>query len=355
MLSILFGIMLAVHLGPMGPDTPAREPQMAANGSFVALTFGAGNSIYFSASHDAGRTFSTPVKVAEADVLPLSRHRGPHIAISGETIVISAVAGRTLSQGAHAHGLPSDGDLLAWRSIDGGQHWSKGIRVNDVPGAPTEGLHALAANDSGMFFAAWLDKRTGKGTQLRGARSTDGGATWSENIVIYQSPEGTICECCHPSAAIGSNGEILVMWRNWLDGSRDMYLARARDGLAFSKAEKLGTGTWRLNACPMDGGGLVISGNRVVTAWRRDRQVYLASPGETETEIGEGSDVAIASGQPGTYAIWSASTGVRALLPGKEVIALAPKGTFPTVVSLPGASALAAWEDGGRIVIQQVP
>ena len=54
--------MLAVTSGSDGPGAPAHEPQMAANGSMVAMTFGAGNAIYFSASHDAGKTFSTPVQ-----------------------------------------------------------------------------------------------------------------------------------------------------------------------------------------------------------------------------------------------------------------------------------------------------
>ena len=33
-----------VTFGPMGPDTPAREPQMASAGSTVALAFG-GNAV----------------------------------------------------------------------------------------------------------------------------------------------------------------------------------------------------------------------------------------------------------------------------------------------------------------------
>src|ERR1700736_2251159 len=312
MTSLLLTVILAVHLGPMTPDVPAREPQMAANGSMVALTFGSGKGIYFSASYDAGRTFSVPVKVAEAEVVPLNRHRGPRIALPGGAIVISAVAGRTLSQGPHAHGLPSDGDLVVWRSGDSGKSWSKGIVINDIPGAPTEGLHSLAAGPKGDLFAAWLDKRSAGGTTLYGARSADGGATWSKNVLIYRSPDGTICECCHPSAAIAPDGQILVMWRNWLGGSRVMYLARSQDGLTFSKPEKLGTGTWQLNACPMDGGGLAIVQNRVVTAWRRDHEIFLASPGEKEVRIGEGVDVAIAAGQVGVFAVWSTPTGVRA-------------------------------------------
>ena len=156
-----------------------------------------------------------------------------------------------------------------------------------------------------------------------------------------------------PSVAIDSTGQVLVMWRNWLAGSRDMYLARSRDGVAFSKPEKLGTGTWQLNACPMDGGGLVISRNRVVSAWRREHEIFLASPGEKETGIGEGVDVSIAPGAEGVAAVWSTTTGIRALLPGqKDATSVAPKGAFPNIVWLPNGDALAAWELDGTIQIQ---
>lgn len=356
MISLFFGMMLAVTLGPIAPDAPAHEPHLVANGSIVGVTFGAGGGLNFSSSIDSGKTFSLPVSVAEAAVVPLTRHRGPRIALSGNTIVISAVAGRTLAQGPHVHGLPADGDLIAWRSFDGGRSWSRGIVINDVLGAPTEGLHSLASDAKGTLFAAWLDKRGGKGTSLYGSRSTDGGLTWSKNVLIYASPEGTICECCHPSVAMESDGRTLVMWRNWLHGSRDMYLARSRDGLTFSTPEKLGTGTWQLNACPMDGGGVVVNQGKVVTAWRREHEVFLASPGEKEVGIAEGVDVAIAAGKGGVYAIWSTPTGLRALLPGKtDPVAVAPKGSFPNIVVLPTGRALASWENDGRIVIQPVP
>ncbi len=326
---------------------------MAVNGATVGLTFGAGKAIYFSASQDSGQTFSAPVKVAEVEILPLNRHRGPRIVMSGGVIAISAVGGKKLAEGPHAHGLPSDGDLLNWRSADGGKTWSDGTRINDVPGAATEGLHALAGDAKGNLFAAWLDKRGEKGTTLFGARSRDGGKTWSKNVLIYESPEGTICQCCHPSVAIGAGGETLVMWRNWLKGTRDMYLARSKDGVTFTKAEKLGVGSWQLNACPMDGGGLVVAGGRVVTGWRRDGEIFLASPGEQEVSLGRGIDVAIAPAAEGVYAVWSSPGGLMAAAPGgKTPVVLAPKGTFPSVVGLADGRALAAWEAEGKIATQ---
>jgi hypothetical protein len=352
----LLTAFLAVNIGPVTADAPAREPRMAVHGANVALAFGEGNAIYFAISHNSGESFSAPEKIAEAAVIPLTRHRGPHIVFAGDAVVITAVAGKTAAAGPHAHGLPSDGDLIAWRSTNEGKTWSKGIVVNDVPGSPTEGLHALASGANGRLFAAWLDHRGGHGTKLYGAESRDGGESWSKNVLIYASPEGTICECCSPSAVIDAHGEIHVMWRNWLDGSRDMYLARSRDGVHFSKPEKLGDGTWKLNACPMDGGGIAVDNGAIVTVWRRDHGVYLDTAGKTETRIGTGTDPAISAGASGVFAIWTTSSGLLAKVPGKaDPVEMGAKGSFPDIVALPGAGALAAWEDNGRIEIRRVP
>jgi len=354
MFSLFLTMMLAASIGPMGPDAPAREPQMAAERSMVGLAFGAGNTIYFSASHDGGDTFSKPVKVAEASVVPLNRHRGPRIVLAGGAIVISAVAGKTLSHEQHAHGLASDGDLLVWRSLDGGRTWSGGIVVNDVPGSPTEGLHSLAADARGNLFAAWLDKRGGNGTRLYGAHSTDGGASWSKNILIYQSPEGTICECCHPSVATDPDGQVLVMWRNWLGGARDMYLTRSRDGASFSKPEKLGKGSWPLNACPMDGGGLAATATKTIAAWRRGEDVFLAEPGKQEARIGTGKDVALALNGDRTYVSWTEGPKIVLWNNGRTEV-LSGEGAFSALASLPGGGVLAAWEEKGAIVTRRVP
>ncbi len=349
-LSLAFSIQIAAP----GPE-PAREPQLAVSGTTVGLTFGSGKSIYFASSTDGGSRFSKAVRVGDADVLPLNRHRGPRMAMFGNTIVITAVGGKKLAEGPHAHGLPSDGDLWAWRSTDGGKTWTQPVRVNDVSGAPTEGLHTLSSDGKGRMFAAWLDKRGSKGTALFGAISTDGGRSWSVNERIYESPEGTICECCHPSSVFGPDGSIQVMFRNWLGGSRDMYLAKSGDGVHFSPAEKLGKGTWKLNACPMDGGGLAVVKGQVVSAWRRDGEVFVARPGEAEKSLGRGIDVSLAVGENGFYAVWSTPNGVFLSAPGNaEPKAISANGGFPSIAALPGGKAVAAWEEGQQIRILQV-
>ena len=76
-MSLLITALIAAAIPPIATDTPNRQPQLAASNGLVALVFGSGRSVMFSKSLDQGRTFSTPVQVAEAPVLPLSRHRGP--------------------------------------------------------------------------------------------------------------------------------------------------------------------------------------------------------------------------------------------------------------------------------------
>jgi hypothetical protein len=336
-------LLLAVQIAPDNPAVPYRQPQLAVTKELAGVTFGGGNAVYFAGSRDQGKTFSKPVKVGEASALALGRHRGPRIAIDGNAIVISAVvAGR--SGGA-------EGDLVAWRSTDGGRSWSPPLTLNEVPNSAREGLHAMAAGN-GVTFAAWLDLRN-RATQLFGARSSDGGATWSKNVLIYQSPDGHICECCHPSVTVDARGHVYAMWRNWLGGARDMYLARSTDGgLTFQKAEKLGHGTWPLNACPMDGGAIAVdSKGSVVSVWRRAKEVFLARPGQPETRLDEGIDAALALGPDGAYLAWSAGHGLRVKTPAKDQPAmLAEHGAFVHVAG--SGPVLAAWETKAGIVIE---
>jgi hypothetical protein len=80
------------------------------------------------------------------------------------------------------------------------------------------------------------------------------------------------------------------MWRNVLEGSRDFYLIRADASRRFGRPEKLGLGTWKINACPMDGGGLVHAGVKTISVWWRMDDIFVAEPGKPETKIGEGKD-----------------------------------------------------------------
>src|SRR3954467_15560612 len=80
-----------------------------------------------------------------------------------------------------------------------------------------------------------------------------------------------------------------------------MYYAVSTDAKTWS-LQKLGQGTWLLNACPMDGGGLALDSKSVVhSVWRRDASVYATSGTGKEVEVGRGKNPSIAVGQDGPY------------------------------------------------------
>jgi hypothetical protein len=334
-------LLAATNLTPP-TATDYLQPQFAASEKLVAVAFGSPDVVYVAISHDRGATFSQPRKVADVAGLNIHNHRGPRVAITPTAIVVTAINGS---------------DLLTWISSDEGHSWKAGATVNDVPKAAREGLHAMAARPDGLLYAAWLDLRE-KGTQLYGAYSTDNGATWSKNVRIYSSPDGTICQCCHPSVAFAPNGELEVMFRNALAGSRDLYIAASDDGgKTFRTPEKQGAGTWKLNACPMDGGGIAFNAQgKIVTVWRRENEIYLSPNGGAETPIHEGKNPAIASNANGIYVAWTSPEGVFARVPGQpDPVALDATGTFVQLVAIPHGPVLAAWERKGTLQFHTLP
>jgi|HubBroStandDraft_6_1064221.scaffolds.fasta_scaffold51373_3 hypothetical protein len=338
---LLLLLVLAAQLQPGNGSHEFRQPQLAAGPDQVVVTFGSGTAIYFASSDDGGHRFSLPVKVANPTVLALGRHRGPRVNLLPGAIVISAVVDR--------------GNLVSWRSTDRGKTWTGPAAVTDTPGAAQGGFHAISSDQHGNLYAAWLDSRA-SGARVYGSQSKDGGLTWSRNVQIYASPDGTVCDCCTPSVAIDEGGEIWVMFRNVLDGDRDLYLTHSTDGLAFAPAQRLGLGSWPLDACPMDGGGLVAAGGHIVSAWRREEDLFIAEPGHPEYRMGQGKDVAITVSPSGTYVMWSGAKGLRVWKTGAETsVAIGREGAYPALITLPDGAVLAAWEHNGAIEIEKIP
>ena len=280
-------------------DQAPKQPQavVAADGT-VHLVYGVGDAVFYSQSTDGTETFSPPQEAFRVANLSLGMRRGPRIAVAGKAVVVTAIGG--------VQGKGRDGDLQAWRSTDGGTTWQGPVKVNDAADAAREGLHGMASGSDGSVWCVWLDLR-GKQSEVYASKSTDGGATWSSNIRVYRSPDGSVCECCHPSVLV-SDGAVHVMFRNSLAGNRDMYVTTSKDGgKTFAAVKKVGQGTWKLNACPMDG-GMLAPGPKgsLVTVWRRNGEIFSASSaGGKELLLGRGEQPWIAASASGPVIVWT--------------------------------------------------
>jgi photosystem II stability/assembly factor-like uncharacterized protein len=327
--------------------TYARQPQVAVDEmGVIYLAFGAGEAIYVCKSQDNGETYGLPVKVATLPKLALGMRRGPRVSATKHAIVVTAIS-------------HDSGDLVAWNSTDSGQTWSAPVVVNDSPKVAREGLHAMALGKDGLLFCAWLDLRN-DGTQIYGASSADGGRTWSENCCVYASPSGTVCECCHPSVAIDGAGTIYVMWRNVLEGDRDMFLAVSQDvGRTFGEAQKLGLDSWKLDACPMDGGCLAVSAQgQLSTVWRHENKIFRVdqrrqSKRMTQDLLGKGEQPWATATSAGVVVVWLSRRGGKLWLSkptSSEAEILADDASDP-VIAAPltgGGPIVVAWETGTK-------
>ncbi|MDQ6608774.1 MAG: glycoside hydrolase, partial [Bacteroidota bacterium] len=208
-------------------------------------------------------------------------------------------------------------------------------------------LMALSA-DGANVFAAWLDLRDGH-NKIFGAKSGDGGKTWTKNVLVYASPDTTVCECCKPSVVVRGS-KVYVMFRNWLNGNRDLHLIQSSDGgQSFGQAQKLGTGSWALKGCPMDGGGLVVDkGGNPQTVWNRKGKIYAAEPGKEERELGEGRSCTMESVNGKDVYAWVEKGDVVIMKPQGMKKNLG-KGQLPIIRAVNNEHILCVWEHEKQI------
>jgi len=302
------------------------------NSGDIHLVYGNGDSILHSYSSDQGKTFSAPILISVLPRLAASHTRGPQIAATADGLVVTACN--------HL------GDIFSFVKNESGK-WSQTPRVNDMDTVAKENLMALAA-DGDNVFAVWLDLRDTH-NKIFGAKSKDGGKTWSKNIMVYASPDTTVCECCKPAVQVKGNN-VYVMFRNWLGGNRDLYLIQSSDGgNTFGQAQKLGNGSWALNGCPMDGGSIVIDKNgNPETVWNRKGVIYACEPGKEEEELGKGRSCTMETVNDKNVYAWVEDGNVIVMKPQGMKKNLG-KGQLPVIKAVNNEHILCIWENEKQI------
>jgi hypothetical protein len=304
-----------------------------ANDNGIHIVYGTGDSIMYSFSTDQGKRFSAASLIAILPDLAASHTRGPQIASTKNGIVVLA--------------CNEAGDIFSYcKQSSGG--WLPGSKVNDVDTTAKENLMALSADEQ-YAYAIWLDLRGNKQNKIYGAKSDDGGKSWTKNTMVYTSPDTTVCECCKPSVVVKGNN-VYVLFRNWLKGNRDMFLIQSKDGgKSFGEAQQLGTGNWALDGCPMDGGGIAIQPDGIVqTIWRREDKLYTAIPGSPEQQIGEGKSGTVETMNGRNVYAWTEKGELVVTTSGGQRQLLG-KGQHPLLKSVSNDQLVCVWENDHQI------
>jgi hypothetical protein len=126
------------------------------------------------------------------------------------------------------------GDMYFAKSLDGGKSWTTpSIRVSDTCICDW-GMHSrLVVDDAGVIYGAWTDwRRDDDGDEdydIYFSRSTDGGETWSTNVRVNDSSDGSKVIS---SMIVAPDQSVCLVWADWRHGTSDIdvYFARSTDG-----------------------------------------------------------------------------------------------------------------------------
>jgi hypothetical protein len=131
---------------------------------------------------------------------------------------------------------------------------------------------SLFAAPDGQLAAAWLDGRNnlpGAGEQAQG-----GGEMTLRYAAIGRDSglkdevqlDDRVCDCCQTSAAVTSEGPLVVYRDRSRLEVRDISVARLRDG-HWDEPRALPADQWRIEGCPVNGPAVAANGRRVAVAW----------------------------------------------------------------------------------------
>jgi len=327
------------------PDTSVtigsgQQPQITIdNLGTLRIIYGNQDKIYCATSTDNGLTFPDIQIIGEVKDMHLGMSRGPQAASSRNYTLVAAI--------------DKKGSVHVFRLNHTSGKWTKEALANNAAGSAPEGLMSIAADQADNFYAVWLDTRNDKHNKICFAKTTDKGISWT-NEIIYKSPDTTVCECCKPAIAV-SQSKVCIMFRNWLNGSRDLYVLKSSDkGTRFNDPVKLGYGTWKLNACPMDGGGVTVNENGIIsTVWRREGEVFYSKPNEAENPVGTGRNCSIADPK-NPIITWQDGTKLKLKEVNKGEVSEVGDGSFIKATRTKNNKIFCSWEKDGKIIFKTI-
>jgi hypothetical protein len=159
------------------------------------------------------------------------------------------------------------------RSVDGGFTFEPALTVNDDANGPpaSHSFHSISVAPDGVIHIAWIDGRASAGPQIRVARSSDRGKTFSRSMLVADAA----CPCCRTALAVGPDGAVAIGWRSVRDGDlRDIVVARSTDGgVTFSAPAIVHEDGWRIDGCPHAGPSIAYDGmGNLHAAWYTGRE-----------------------------------------------------------------------------------
>jgi hypothetical protein len=265
-----------------------------------------------------GKTFSEAVRVNDVEGDAVVRNENPpKVAVAPNGNVYVCWANERTRW---------KGNVRFARSTNRGKSFSPAISVNSDASAEPAGhaFQSIGVDKNGRIYIAWIDERNKKaedrGAEMWMSTSEDGGLTFSSDRRIL----GDVCECCRSAIQFDAAGRLYLAYRTVPSEGpmlRDILVARSEDaGKRFAVAAVSRDG-WEIDGCPVAGPSLSVdSAGRVIVVW-----------------FSAGGD------RPGLYYAKSIDAG-RAFTPRRLLDPQQNIGKHAHAVAIPGGAVLVAWD-----------
>jgi hypothetical protein len=239
---------------------PAPSARFDQQGRLWVVWSHAGH-VYVNHSDDKGKSFSSPVSVnRKPEAISARGENRPKIISANGKIFVSWITPLEKRFTGHVRFSVSN---------DGGEHFSDPIIVNDNLDITGHRFEAIAVNEKGEVFMAWLDKRDRLQAELQGkdyhgaalyySWSQDGGKTFQPNQKIMDHS----CECCRVIMDTDDKQLPVILWRNiYGKNTRDHSLVEFTGKDSPKQVQRVSFDQWQVDACPHHGPDMDISDNR---------------------------------------------------------------------------------------------
>ena len=235
----------------------AATPFLTPDGRLL-LAWTSGGKVSVAQSTDLGKTFASPVVVAE---------HGKSLDTGGDARpqIISDIKGNVFLAYAFFKDSSWNAQVNTAYSDDGGKTFS--IPVSIVKDTSSQRFPIIALDPNGKLFVSWIDKRivaASKGSNhkviggsIAYAISDDFGHSFqTEKIANTDS-----CECCRIGAAVDPKGGVAIAYRAIFPvGVRDHASQLISDVGMAGPVRRISDDNWKTDVCPHQGPSIAVSG-----------------------------------------------------------------------------------------------
>jgi hypothetical protein len=237
---VVIGSVVSLHADEVTLAVPGRAnstPWVAAAGALVAVAWGAAaegkGDVMIAISRDGGTSFATPVRV---NSLPgdarISGEIAPRVTVQPRAGADPIVTVTWNARDAHTQ-------IKTARSTDGGRTFSAAMSLQTGGAAGDRGWQAAATDGRGTLHTIWLDHRGMAASKGHDHKGEHDGVAMAQRSSLYYAAAGSaerelfkgVCYCCKTALAVGANGHIYAAWRHvFANNMRDIAFTVSRDG-----------------------------------------------------------------------------------------------------------------------------